>query len=145
MAAKTVTLTTFIPEGLPGPEHFTIVESVAPTEADLAEGGVLLQVLVMSADPYLRSKCKDEEKAGQALPMTMTGFVAGKVLSSKHADWATGDLFGCHLPLSTVQVVNLAQASPWRLTGMISEDEISWGIGILGSNFTRYASIPALD
>lgn len=135
MAAKTVTLTTFIPEGLPGPEHFTIVESVAPTEADLAEGGVLLQVLVMSADPYLRSKCKDEEKAGQALPMTMTGFVAGKVLASKRPDYVAGDLFGASLPFTTVQAVDAAAAKStlmWKLSMLLTEETISHGIGVLG-------------
>jgi NADPH-dependent curcumin reductase CurA len=28
--------------------------------------------------------------------------------------------------------VDLSQAQPWRLTGLISEDEISLGVGILG-------------
>ena len=134
--AKTVTLTSYIPEGLPGPEHFAIVESTLPTEADLVEGGVLLQVLVMSADPYLRSGCKDEAKGGP-LPKTMIGFVAGKVLASKRTDFAAGDLFGASLPFTTVQILDAEAAQTtlmWKLSGEhgVTEETISHGIGVLG-------------
>ena len=44
---QTVNLTSFIPDGLPGPEHFTIAESAAPTADDLQDGDLLLQALVM--------------------------------------------------------------------------------------------------
>eukprot|EP01046_Picozoa_sp_COSAG06_P032004 COSAG06_NODE_3165_length_5745_cov_3.246900_5_plen_300_part_00 len=122
---KTLRLKTKLPEGMPGKEHFTVETTPSPVlEAD---GSILVQVLVMSADPYMRGGLKTAEDNS-----VIAGFVAGKVLGSKHADWDVGDLFGCHLPLSTVQLVDLSQASPWRLTGLISEDEISWGIGILG-------------
>ena len=43
MSAKTVTLTKYIPEGLPGPEHFEIVETPAPTEADMSDGDIIVQ------------------------------------------------------------------------------------------------------
>lgn len=122
---KTLKLKTKLPDGMPGNEHFDVEVTPAPTLEE--EGSILVRVLVMSADPYMRGGLKAAEDGS-----LMRGFVAGKVLSSKHAEWATGDLFGCHLPLATVQVVNLAQANPWRLTGLISENEISWGIGILG-------------
>jgi NADPH-dependent curcumin reductase CurA len=51
--AKTVVLVQNLDAGEPKPEHFTIAESQV-NASDLAEGGLLLQVLVMSADPYLR-------------------------------------------------------------------------------------------
>lgn len=122
---KTLRLKTKLPEGLPGEEHFNIETSSAPVLE--MEGAILVQVLVMSADPYMRAGIKTAEDNS-----VIRGFVAGKVIDSKHPDWAVGDLFGCHLPLSTVQVVDLSKAQPWRLTGFISEDEISLGVGILG-------------
>lgn len=82
-----MTLTAFIPEGLPGPEHFAIVDTPAPTEDALSEGGLLLQVMCMSADPYLRGGLKGETpgglSAGGPVPRPMAGFVAGKVLASQ--------------------------------------------------------------
>ena len=118
--SRTLRLKTKLPEGMPGNEHFDIETTAAPVLD--AEGSMLVQVLVMSADPYMRSGIKTAEDNS-----VISGFVAGKVIGSKHPDWAVGDLFGCHLPLSTVQLVDLSQAQPWRLTGLISEDEISLG------------------
>lgn len=123
--SKTLRLKTKLPEGMPGNEHFDIETTAAPVLD--AEGSMLVQVMVMSADPYMRGGIKTAEDNS-----VMRGFVAGKVIGSKHPDWGVGDLFGCHLPLSTVQVVDLSQAQPWRLTGLISEDEISLGVGVLG-------------
>ena len=134
MPAKTVTLTSYIPSGLPGPEHFTIVESTLPTEADVQEGGILLQILAMSADPYLRSSCKSEATGG-AIPRTMSGFVSGKVLCSKRPDYVAGDLFGASLPFTTCQIVTAEQATKtliWKLTDMLTEENISQGLGVLG-------------
>ena len=118
-------LKTKLPEGLPGNEHFDVEVTAAPVLE--AEGSMLVQILVMSADPYMRGGIKTAEDNS-----VIRGFVAGKVIRSKHKDWDVGDLFGCHLPLSTVQIVDLSEANPWRLTGLISEDEISLGIGVLG-------------
>lgn len=63
------------------------------------------------------------------------GFVAGEVVESTHPDWVAGDLFGASLPMHTVQVLGaeeLQQSLIWKLTGHISADEISWGVGVLG-------------
>ena len=48
---------------------------------------------------------------------------------------AVGDLIGANLPFSTVQVVTedkLKATAAWKLTGLITEEQISLGIGILG-------------
>ena len=134
MSAKTVTLTSYIPSGLPTNEHFTIIESPLPTENDMTEGSILLQVLSMSADPYLRSGCKSEANGG-AIPRPMAGFVAGKVLASKRPDFVAGDFFGASLPFTTVQIIPAEKAKTtliWKLTGMVTEETISHGIGVLG-------------
>jgi NADPH-dependent curcumin reductase CurA len=128
--AKTVTLTTLIPSGLPGPEHFSIQESPAPEEKDLKEGGILIQVLCMSPDPYLRGGLKTGD-----VPRTMSGFVSGIILASKSDKWNNGDFFGASLPYCTLQIVSaehMAKTVMWKLTGHVDQEHISYGCGILG-------------
>jgi len=58
------------------------------------------------------------------------GFVAGKVLASSLDDWSPGDLFGASLPFSTYQTLTkeqIDQTVMWKLTGLISVEEISLG------------------
>ena len=51
--AKTVTLVQNLQAGEPTPDIFKIVESEVNSN-DVPEGGVLLQIMCISADPYLR-------------------------------------------------------------------------------------------
>jgi hypothetical protein len=129
--SKTVTLLTLIPEGLPLPEHFELVEGPAPVESVLPEGALLLKALCFSADPYLRGGCKSG-----AVPRPMSGFVSGKVLASKKEGWVAGDFFGASLPFTTVQVLTAEAAAKtllWKLTGLVDKaTNISRGIGVLG-------------
>lgn len=119
-------------EGMPGPEHFRIVRTertLAELEADVEEGGVLIRNLVFSADPYLRGAIKSTG----SLKSQMAGFVAGKIIASKNPKWAVGDLFGGNLPFINVKVLTAQEAAGiWSLTGKITEDQISYGIGVLG-------------
>lgn len=138
MESKTVTLKQYVDEGLVGPEHFEIKTSTVDPAA-LKDGEILLKVLVMSADPYLRSRIKSKDafsgSAALKLGDPMAGFVAGKVLASKNANFVEGDLIGTLLPFSTVQIVSgeTLKAVPVQvLTEYITEDQISLGVGVLG-------------
>mmetsp|Transcript_74301 Transcript_74301/g.119912 ORF Transcript_74301/g.119912 Transcript_74301/m.119912 type:complete len:362 (-) Transcript_74301:335-1420(-) len=126
--AKTIILKTTLDEGIPGPEHFEVVPSPAPVIGD----GVLVQLLAISADPYMRNRIKSggDFKAGGP----MAGFVSGKILESRVPDWKVGDLFGAVLPYTDVQAVAAEELKGFRrLTGLLkSEAEISLGIGALG-------------
>uniref|UniRef100_A0A7S2BSP8 Enoyl reductase (ER) domain-containing protein n=1 Tax=Florenciella parvula TaxID=236787 RepID=A0A7S2BSP8_9STRA len=126
--AQTVTLIELVPEGIPEPKHFAIVDSPIPVCGQ--EGDLVLQVMAMSADPYLRGGIKTGE-----VPRPMTGFVAGKVIESQNEAWPVGSLMGAALPFSSVQLVTsevLSKTMSWNLTDHISEDEITLGIGVLG-------------
>eukprot|EP00906_Rhabdomonas_costata_P011425 RCo016283 len=149
LTAKTVTIASFIDEGCPTAQNFAIATSTVDP-AQVPEGGLLLQALVFSADPYLRSGVRtvnpftggpNSKKPGDS----MEGYLAGKVLVSKAAGWSQGDLLGAHLPFSTVQIVSkevLAESQFWKLTGLIPEDKISLGIGVLGMpGSTAYAGL----
>ena len=74
-------------EGIPQDKDFRI-EQVPIRE--LTEGGIEVQLLVVSADPYMRGSIK-RGKPGSAI----TGFVACKVTASRNSDYAVGDLVGC--------------------------------------------------
>jgi NADPH-dependent curcumin reductase CurA len=73
------------PTGSPKPEDFALVETNVP---DAADGQVLVQNLLMSVDPAMRPRLT----AGQALNETMMGGALGRVVQSKHPDFAVGDM-----------------------------------------------------
>lgn len=107
--------------GVPTPEIFKIQESTVKA-SDVPEGGLLVQILAVSADPYLRSQIRSTGAVGAGNPMF--GFVAGKVLVSHHSAWAANDLFGANLPFSTYFIVTtelITKTVMWKLTGLIDE------------------------
>jgi NADPH-dependent curcumin reductase CurA len=128
------------PNGLPSPklgEDFKVVESEAPTAAP--EGGLLVQLCYMSVDPYLRNSVR----ATLPLDQPVRGFVSGKVVQSKAAEWKVGDMFGANLPFVTVQAVPSKELVSFRnLTKYLKEEELSLGIGLLGMpGSTAYAGL----
>eukprot|EP00013_Stygamoeba_regulata_P007077 CAMPEP_0177643142 /NCGR_PEP_ID=MMETSP0447-20121125/7998_1 /TAXON_ID=0 /ORGANISM="Stygamoeba regulata, Strain BSH-02190019" /LENGTH=351 /DNA_ID=CAMNT_0019145419 /DNA_START=49 /DNA_END=1104 /DNA_ORIENTATION=- len=130
---KTIRLKCNLDAGAPTREHFNIEETPAPVLDSSAAGAILVQALVFSADPFQRGQLRTGR--GKSAGDVMTGFIAGKVLQSNNDKWAVGDLFGASLPFSTVQVVTseeLSATTIWKLTGVITEDQISLGVGILG-------------
>ena len=73
------------PTGAPTPDDFAMIERTVP---DAADGEVLVENLLMSVDPAMRPRLT----AGQALNETMMGGALGRVVQSKHIDYAVGDL-----------------------------------------------------
>jgi NADPH-dependent curcumin reductase CurA len=73
------------PTGAPTPDDFALIERDV---ADAGEGEVLVENLLMSVDPAMRPRLT----AGQALNEAMMGGALGRVVQSKHADLAVGDL-----------------------------------------------------
>lgn len=127
--AKSVILKTNLDEGVPGPEHFEIGETPLPKLGD----GLLVQLSAISPDPYMRGRMRSGADFKPGRPLG--GFVSGRVLESNLPDWKAGDLFGGMLPFTTVQAVSAAalKANPLRkLTGLISENDVSLGVGALG-------------
>eukprot|EP00602_Paraphysomonas_sp_CaronLab_P010703 CAMPEP_0185039032 /NCGR_PEP_ID=MMETSP1103-20130426/35443_1 /TAXON_ID=36769 /ORGANISM="Paraphysomonas bandaiensis, Strain Caron Lab Isolate" /LENGTH=345 /DNA_ID=CAMNT_0027577761 /DNA_START=19 /DNA_END=1053 /DNA_ORIENTATION=- len=133
-ASKSVVLKASLDEGLPGPEHFDIVENIVN---DPQQGEIQVQILAMSADPYLRIRIKSESAFGAVKPgSVMDGFVVGKVVRSNGVSkWSEGDTFGAMMPFTTIQNLSeekLASTLMWKLSDMVSEDELTLGLGILG-------------
>lgn len=134
LVAKTVRLIDCLDEGVPGPEHFTIGEGAVPTlPLEGGDGDILIQVVAMSADPYLRGGIKPGR--GKHPGDAMNGFVSGFVLASNSAKWVPGDFIGAATDFTNIQVLTkAAQAKTiiWKLTGFLDADHLSYGIGILG-------------
>ena len=78
------------PSGAPKPGDFALVERDVP---DAADGEVLVENLLMSVDPAMRPRLT----AGQALDEAMGGGALGRVVQSKHPDFAVGDLVNSRL------------------------------------------------
>ena len=55
--AKTVVLLKNLDGGVPTPDIFKIAESTVKA-SDVPEGGLLVQILAISADPYLRGQIR---------------------------------------------------------------------------------------
>jgi len=129
LPSKTIYLKAAADNSIPGPDNFEIRESKVNT-ADLKEGEIVVTALVMSVDPFLRGQIKTggSKKVGEA----MVGFVAGKVLASKHTDWKENDLIGASANFSTVQILNPSKTIAWNVTDYVTEDKISYAIGVLG-------------
>ncbi len=79
------------PEGRPHPNHFRIVEADLPPPRD---GQVLVKNLYMSVDPYMRRSMDAEAKDLEPWPVggPLNGPSIGRVLASRHADFAPGDI-----------------------------------------------------
>src|SRR4051794_9458221 len=73
------------PKGMPAADNFLVIATNVP---DAADGQVLVQNLLMSVDPAMRPRLT----AGQDLDVAMMGGALGRVVQSKHADFAVGDL-----------------------------------------------------
>lgn len=146
LTSKNLHLKIAIDFGVPGPENFEVKET-AVSSNDLQDGDMLVQILAISADPYLRNSIKKTKGAMNAgtneQGAIMQGFVSGKVLRSKNPAWVEGDLFGAHSHFSTVQVVSEAASKAfWKLTGLIDESQISLGVGVLGTpGSTAYGGV----
>ena len=78
------------PTGAPTPDDFALVERDV---ADARDGEVLVENLYMSVDPAMRPRLT----AGQALGEAMMGGAVGRVVQSRHPDFAVGDLASSRL------------------------------------------------
>lgn len=83
------------PAGLPTPENFRIVQTPVPEPAD---GQLLLEILYLSLDPYMRGRMDDAKSYAKPVDIggVMEGGTVARVLASKHPDYTTGDIVLSH-------------------------------------------------
>lgn len=88
------------PVGEPQREHFTI-ETVPVRE--IVSGEVLVKVLWLSLDPYMRGRMSDEESYARPVEIgeVMQGETAGRIIRTKSERFEEGDYVCCHLGWQT--------------------------------------------
>ena len=125
------------PHGRPNLENFRL--ETVPV-AELGEGQVLLKLLYLSLDPYMRGRMSEAKSyaAPVAIGDVMEGGTVGEVIVSRHKDFAVGDKVVSH---SGWQAYAVADGAGLRkLDPAIAP--VSTALGVLGMpGFTAYAGL----
>jgi NADPH-dependent curcumin reductase CurA len=79
------------PEGEPTDQCYAITHDEVP---DPADGQLLLRVVYLSLDPYMRGRMSDAESyaAPTRIGDVMAGGTVCEVVASRHPDFSEGDL-----------------------------------------------------
>jgi len=82
------------PKGLPTPENFRLEKQALP---GLRKGQVLIKVIYLSLDPYMRGRMSEEKSYADPVPVggVMTGETAGVVVQSRSLRFREGDYVCC--------------------------------------------------
>ncbi|WP_018605374.1 NADP-dependent oxidoreductase [Uliginosibacterium gangwonense] len=114
------------PVGEPTAENFRLETVPVPSPA---EGQVLLQALYLSLDPYMRGRMSDAKSyaAPVELNAVMVGATVCRVVESRHADYAEGELV---LAYTGWQDYALADERGMRKLGQLAHP--SAALGVLG-------------
>jgi NADPH:quinone reductase len=115
------------PKGFPKESDFKLVEEPVGEPAD---GEVLIRLIWLSVDPYMRGRMNDRKSYAPPVQLgqVMGGGAVGKVLESKHPNFKPGDIVMGDLGWQTHSVRKgqiLAKVDP-------SLAPISTAVGILG-------------
>lgn len=135
-----------IPKGLPVPGQDLTVEN---REIDLEtppKGGLVLQVLEASYDPYLRGRMRDagskSYSAAFQIDDPVTNATLSKVLKSDNPNFQEGDIVRAHTPLAEyARLEDPAKALAYKITNPHNVD-LSYFLGPLGmSGLTAWSSL----
>eukprot|EP01013_Petalomonas_cantuscygni_P032801 TRINITY_DN59492_c0_g1_i1.p1 TRINITY_DN59492_c0_g1~~TRINITY_DN59492_c0_g1_i1.p1 ORF type:complete len:363 (-),score=89.83 TRINITY_DN59492_c0_g1_i1:239-1327(-) len=136
--SRSLVLAKYAGDGVtPSAEHFEVKSVPAPDASSLADGDILVRLLVVSPDPYMRGGFHppQDKDAPSKIGEPISGFVAGKVEASKAADLSVGTLVAFSGPYTSHQVLTAKARSGTYfvpLTGVVDEAHISQAIGVLG-------------
>ncbi|HTV37503.1 MAG TPA: NADP-dependent oxidoreductase [Xanthobacteraceae bacterium] len=125
------------PKGLPTRENFRLEEAPMPV---LPAGGLLLRVLYLSLDPYMRGRMDDRKSYAKpvAVGETMSGESVCEVIASDQAGYGVGDIVLAHTGWRT-HAASAGQPLRKLDPGVAP---ITTGLGVLGMpGFTAYAGL----
>ena len=125
------------PKGAPTADNFRLEEIALPT---LPPGGLLLRVLYLSLDPYMRGRMDDRKSYAKPVGFgeVMTGEAVCEVTASDRTGYAKGDIVLAHTGWCT----NAAWSGPdpRKLDPKLAP--ITTGLGVLGMpGFTAYSGL----
>jgi N-terminal domain of oxidoreductase len=135
-AAKQIVLASR-PKGLPTCENFRLEEVAMP---ESPKGGLLLRVLYLSLDPYMRGRMDDRKSYAKPVGLgeVMTGESVCEVIASDQAGYSVGDIVLA--PTGWRTHATSAGAALRKLDPAVAP--ITTGLGVLGMpGFTAYAGL----
>ena len=88
------------PIGMPADDCWDLVESEIP---DLLENQILIEVIYLSVDPYMRGRMNDMKSYAEPVKIggIMVGESVGKVIQSRSEKYNIGDIVTAHLGWQT--------------------------------------------
>jgi NADPH-dependent curcumin reductase CurA len=125
------------PKGLPTHENFRLEEVPMP---ELPQGGLLLRVLYLSLDPYMRGRMDDRKSYAKPVGLgeVMRGESVCEVIASDQAGYDVGDIVLAQTGWRTHAAS--AGATLRKLDPAVAP--ITTGLGVLGMpGFTAYAGL----
>jgi len=125
------------PKGKPTVENFRLEDVPMPS---LPRGGLLLRVLYLSLDPYMRGRMDDAKSYAKPVHVgdVMTGESVCEVVASDRAGYAKGDIVLAHTGWRTHAAWE--GPAPRKLDPKLAP--ITAGLGVLGMpGFTAYAGL----
>jgi NADPH-dependent curcumin reductase len=125
------------PNGPPVPENFRLEEAPMPA---LPPGGLLLRVLYLSLDPYMRGRIDDRKSYARSVGIgeVITGESVCEVLESDRPGYAAGDIVLAHTGWRTYAAWD--GPATRKLNPALAP--ITTGLGVLGMpGFTAYAGL----
>jgi NADPH-dependent curcumin reductase CurA len=125
------------PEGLPKPSDFRLEEVTVPAPK---EGELLLRILFLSLDPYMRGRMDAGESYAAPVEIgeVMEGGTVAEVVVSRHKDFVKGEIL---LSYSGWQSYALSDGQGLRKLDPAAAP-VSTALGVLGMpGFTAYAGL----
>lgn len=126
------------PKGAPTPENFRLAEVAMPT---MPPGGVLLRILYLSLDPYMRGRMDDRKSYAKSVGIgeVMTGESVCEVIASDRPGYAVGDIV---LAPTGWRTHATAEGTAVLRKLDLKLAPITTGLGVLGMpGFTAYAGL----
>src|SRR5712671_5914647 len=79
------------PEGAPGLDHFELADAPVP---EPSEGEVLMRIVYLSLDPYMRGRMSDAKSYAKpaAIGQPMVGGTVGEIIKSRNPEYSVGDI-----------------------------------------------------
>ncbi|KAF3925156.1 Zeta-crystallin [Dactylellina cionopaga] len=137
-----------VPNGFPVPGEDLVVESSEVDISTAPEGSVVLKVLSVSVDPYMRGRLRAPEVKSYSPPFTLNEPIEGggiaKVLESSVSDFQKGDIVSGSMVHSEYVIYNSEKIQATRLKKLQNPYNlpIDRFVGVLGMpGLTAYSSL----
>jgi len=117
------------PSGEPGDDCFKLVEEEVPA---LESGQILIKVMWLSLDPYMRGRMNDVKSYAKPLQIgdVMTGESSGQVIASRSDRFQVGDYVTAHMGWQTMIVAD--DDEPRLMKVDLKNGTLSAHLGVVG-------------